>query len=68
MLIYYLNYFIFILYLNTNYILVVYIYNFTITLLSFPLNVIKDFYDIVLDILNYQININTLFLFFSPIK
>ena len=52
-LVYYLNNFIFILYLGTSYILVIYVYNFIITLLSFPFNTIKDFYGTVLDILGY---------------
>ena len=53
MLVYYLNNFIFILYLGTSYILVIYIYNFIIILLSFPPNTTKDFYGIVLDVLGY---------------
>jgi hypothetical protein len=53
MLIYYLNNFIFISCLGTSYILVVYIYNFIIILLSFPFNIIKDSYSTVLDILSY---------------
>ena len=52
-LVYYLNNFIFILYLGTSYTLVVYIYNFIIILLSFPLNATKDSYSMVLDILGY---------------
>ena len=52
-LVYYLNNFIFILYLGTSYILVIYIYNFIIILLGFPFNTTKDFYNIVLDILGY---------------
>ena len=43
----------FILYLNTSYILVVYIYNFIIILLNFPPNTTQDFYSTVLDILGY---------------
>ena len=50
---YYLNNFIFILRLNTSYILVVYIYNFIIILLNFPFNATKDFYNTVLNILGY---------------
>ena len=43
----------FILRLDTSYILVVYVYNFIIILLSFSPNATKDFYSIVLDILGY---------------
>ena len=53
MLVYYLNNFIFILHLNTSYILVIYMYNFIIILLNFPPNTTKDFYNIVLNILGY---------------
>ena len=53
MLVYYLNNFIFILYLGASYILVIYIYNFIIILLGFPFNTTKDSYSIVLDILSY---------------
>ena len=52
-LVHYLNNFIFILYLGISYTLVIYIYNFIITLLSFPFNTTKDFYGIVSDILGY---------------
>jgi hypothetical protein len=52
-LIYYLNNFIFILYLGTSYIPVIHVYNFTIILLGFLLNTTKDSYGIVLDILGY---------------
>ena len=67
-LVYYLNDFIFILYLSTSYISVIYMYNFIIILLGFPLNATKDFYGTVLNILGYQININTFFLSLSPVK
>ena len=53
MLVYYLNNFIFILHLGISYILVIYVYNFIIILLSFPLNAIKDSCGTVLDILGY---------------
>ena len=53
MLVYYLNNFIFILYLGTSYTPVIYIYNFIIILLSFPPNTTKDSYNTVLDILGY---------------
>ena len=52
-LVYYLNDFIFILYLGTSYTPVIYVYNFIIILLSFPLNTTKDFYSTVLDVLGY---------------
>jgi hypothetical protein len=52
-LVYYLNNFIFILYLGTSYTLVIHVYNFIIILLSFPPNTIKDSCGMVLDILGY---------------
>ena len=67
-LVYYLNNFIFILYLGISYILVIYIYNFIIILLSFSFNTTKDSCGMVLNILGYQININIFFLSFSPAK
>jgi hypothetical protein len=67
-LVYYLDDFIFILYLDTSYAPVVYVYNFIIILLSFPLNPTKDSYSTVLDIPSYYINTNTFFLSFSPAK
>ena len=54
--------------LGTSYILVVYVYNFTITLLGFPPNATKDSYSTVLDVLGYHINTNTFFLSLSPAK
>ena len=68
MLVYYLNNFIFILYLGTSYILVIYIYNFIITLFSFSFNTTKNSYSMVSDILGYKININTFFLSLSFTK
>ena len=52
-LVYYLNHFIFILYPGTSYILIIYVYNFIIILLSFLFNITKDSYGTVLDILGY---------------
>jgi hypothetical protein len=39
----------------------VYVYNFIIILLGFPLNFIKDSYSTVLDIFSYYINTNIFF-------
>ena len=52
-LVHYLDDFIFILHPGTSYTPVIYVYNFTITLLGFPPNTIKDSYSTVSDVLGY---------------
>ena len=61
-LVHYLDDFIFIIRPRSNVLLIIYIYNATIILLSFPPATKKDSYSIVSIVLGYQVDINTLIL------